>query len=240
MATTVHRLYPLPNEEDSVYEEFVKLQQLVLPALDNDVHALFEAINGLAPLEHTHEIGEVEGLTEALAGKMPASTTFALSDLTDVVGVTEAPDSYLPVKSGSQVVFVSPSAAIPDGALSVAKVSGLGTALTAISDELATKAADDHTHALNDLTDVDTATTPPVTGQGLVFNGTLYVPGPAGGGMFVGNNGVVGNRSGDVFRVNDAALTADVTIPAGKNASATGPLSTGAFTLRVEGTLKVI
>jgi hypothetical protein len=78
---------------------------------------------------------------------------------------------------------------------------------------------------LDDLTDVDLVTTPPTTGDGLVYNGTNFVPGAAGGGMFRGNNGTVGSRVGDIIRVNAQTLTADVTIAATENASATGPLA---------------
>jgi hypothetical protein len=66
--------------------------------------------------------------------------------------------------------------------------------------------------------------TPPSTGDGLVFDGTTWGAGPAGGGMFKGNNGTVGSRSGDIFRVNVQLLDANTTIAATENASATGPL----------------
>lgn len=80
--------------------------------------------------------------------------------------------------------------------------------------------------SIDDLADVDLTTTPPSNGDGFVWDDALekWVPGPAGGGMFKGNNGTVGSRSGDIFRVNANLLTEDVTITAGTNASATGPL----------------
>lgn len=95
---------------------------------------------------------------------------------------------------------------------------------------------------LSDLTDID-FTTPPTTGQGLVWNGTDFIPGAAGGGLFKGNLGTTGNRAGDIFRINAKSLTQNVTISSTENASATGPLevATG-FTLEVEtgGTLVII
>lgn len=95
---------------------------------------------------------------------------------------------------------------------------------------------------LSDLTDID-FTTPPAAGQGLVWNGTDFIPGAAGGGLFKGNLGTTGNRAGDIFRVNAKTLTMNVTIGATENASATGPLevATG-ITLEIAtgGTLVVL
>lgn len=96
---------------------------------------------------------------------------------------------------------------------------------------------------LDKLPDVDLTTTPPAVGNGLVWDGTKYVPGPAGGGMFRGNNGTVGNRSGDIFRVGAQTLTADVTIAGTENAQATGPLTiqTGVtLTVASGGTLVIL
>lgn len=77
--------------------------------------------------------------------------------------------------------------------------------------------------ALGDLADVDT--TGATSGDGLVYNGSNWEPGPAGGGMFKGDNGTVGSRAGDIFRVNEQELNTNVTISATENASATGPLA---------------
>jgi len=54
---------------------------------------------------------------------------------------------------------------------------------------------------------------------------TFEVADVSGGGMFKGDNGTVGYRPGDIFRVNDQVLNADVTINADENASCTGPLT---------------
>ena len=62
-----------------------------------------------------------------------------------------------------------------------------------------------------------------------------------GAGYFKGDNGTVGSSAGDIFRVNEAALDANVTISATENASATGPLTiSNSYTLTVEGTLVII
>lgn len=96
---------------------------------------------------------------------------------------------------------------------------------------------------IDDLADVDMATTPPAPGDGFVWDGAKWVPGPAGGGMFKGNNGTVGSRKGDLFRINAKSLTVNTTIAADENASVTGPLeiATG-ITLEVAtgGTLVIL
>ena len=51
---------------------------------------------------------------------------------------------------------------------------------------------------LNDLTDVDTATTAPSSGDALVFNGSLWVPGEAGGGDVQTVNSVSPDANGNV------------------------------------------
>jgi len=63
----------------------------------------------------------------------------------------------------------------------------------------------------------------------------------AGAGYFKGDNGTVGSSAGDIFRINEAALDADVTITSTENGSATGPLTVSSgITLTVEGTLVII
>ena len=57
---------------------------------------------------------------------------------------------------------------------------------------------------------------------------TFELAGPAGAGLFKGNNGETGdatNGAGDIFRVNGKTLSVSTTIDADENASATGPLT---------------
>ena len=54
---------------------------------------------------------------------------------------------------------------------------------------------------------------------------TFEVANVSGGGMFKGDNGTVGSRAGDIFRVNEQTLNSDVTIDADENASAAGPIT---------------
>ena len=65
----------------------------------------------------------------------------------------------------------------------------------------------------------------------------------SGGGMFKGDNGTVGSRSGDIFRVNEQTLNTSTTIDADENASATGPLAiaTGVtLTVTAGGNLSIV
>ena len=65
--------------------------------------------------------------------------------------------------------------------------------------------------------------------------------GGGGGGYYKGDNGTTGSSAGDIFRINELALDANVTITATENASATGPLTvSSSYTLTVEGTLVII
>jgi hypothetical protein len=92
---------------------------------------------------------------------------------------------------------------------------------------------------IGDLSDVTIST--PTNGQALTYNGSIWVNGSGGGGLFRGDNGTTGSSAGDIFRVNAATLTENEEIETGENASCTGPLSIAATkTLTVAGTLVVI
>lgn len=62
-----------------------------------------------------------------------------------------------------------------------------------------------------------------ITSNGLFVNGAAFV---SGGGYYKGNLGAVGNANNvsSLFRINANTMTADITIAAGENAQATGPL----------------
>ena len=72
---------------------------------------------------------------------------------------------------------------------------------------------------------------------------TFEVANVSGGGMFKGDNGTVGSRAGDIFRINEQTLNSNVTIDADENASATGPLAiaTGVtLTVTTGGNLSIV
>ena len=68
-----------------------------------------------------------------------------------------------------------------------------------------------------------------------------YVDDSAKGGMFIGNNGIIGIGIDDIFRVNAQSLNVDVTIGSDQNASCTGPLAIAdGVVVTVSGNLTVI
>jgi hypothetical protein len=73
---------------------------------------------------------------------------------------------------------------------------------------------------------------------------TFEVAGPAGAGLFKGENGTTGdlaNGAGDIFRINEQTLNTSTTIDSDENASCTGPLTVASgVTLTVNGNLAVI
>lgn len=70
---------------------------------------------------------------------------------------------------------------------------------------------------------------------------TFEVANVSGGGMFKGDNGTVGSRAGDIFRINEQTLNTNTTIGSAENSSCTGPLTVASgVTLTVNGNLTVI
>ncbi|MGB3026862.1 hypothetical protein [Paradevosia shaoguanensis] len=129
MANTQYRNYPLPDVTRTIAEEFFALQEQTLVMIDTDIHGLMEAITTLAPIEHGHEIGEIVGLVDALASKMPANKTFKVADLADVVGANEASDRYVLVKVGEQWIAQSALSALSEHRHELDDINGLADAL---------------------------------------------------------------------------------------------------------------
>ena len=70
---------------------------------------------------------------------------------------------------------------------------------------------------------------------------TFEVANVSGGGMFKGDNGTVGSRAGDIFRINEQTLNTNTTIDADENASCAGPLTIASgVILTVSGNLTVV
>ena len=75
----------------------------------------------------------------------------------------------------------------------------------------------------------------------VVAYSTFEVANVSGGGMFKGDNGTVGSRAGDIFRINEQTLNTNTTIGSAENSSCTGPLTVASgVTLTVNGNLTVI
>ena len=94
--------------------------------------------------------------------------------------------------------------------------------------------------------DIHLNTSTATTDQVLSWTGSDYDWVTAGGGLFKGENGTVGDPTtgaGDIFRVNEQTLNTSTTIDADENASATGPLAiaTGVtLTVTAGGNLSIV
>lgn len=101
---TEHFGIPKPNPENDVAVDVIKLQE-AFDILDAALFTLQQALAAKAASSHGHEISGIEGLADALAGKMAASKTFALADLTDVDGAAEAINNYVLTKIDGVFAF---------------------------------------------------------------------------------------------------------------------------------------
>jgi hypothetical protein len=125
MADTEHFEIPKPRETDNIDAEMRRLQA-AWDIVDGILNTFLQAINGKAPTNHSHAIDQVTGLAAALAGKMSSSKTFSLAELTDVVGYTDAPQGYVPVKNADgKVAFLSAAAAIGNHQHATTDIVGL-------------------------------------------------------------------------------------------------------------------
>lgn len=80
-------------------------------------------------------------------------------------------------------------------------------------------------------------------GEAEIYDGTAFTAVGAGGGLFKGENGIVGSSAGDIFRINEQTLNTNVTIDADENASATGPLAIASgvtLTVTTGGNLSIV
>ncbi len=130
MADTLNRDYPRPDPSRTIAEEFPVSDQ-ALVAIDEDVHALFQAILGLALAEHTHALANITGLLDALAGKADTGHDHSLDDLSDVSGAAAAANGYVLVKSGSGWIPGSPASVIGSHEHAITDVQNLAAALAA-------------------------------------------------------------------------------------------------------------
>jgi hypothetical protein len=84
------------------------------------------------------------------------------------------------------------------------------------------------------------------TDQVLSWTGSDYDWVTAGGGLFKGENGTVGDPTtgaGDIFRINEQTLNTSTTIEADESASATGPLTVASgvtLTVTTGGNLSIV
>lgn len=111
MANTTNRGIPKPVDTNFVSHD-VALLQAAFDKVDGDLHDLFVALNGVAPVSHSHTIAGVSGLQAALDAKAPVNHTHTLAQLTDVAGADAAAVGYLLVKAASGWSVQSVSATV--------------------------------------------------------------------------------------------------------------------------------
>ncbi len=141
MAVTEHLGLELPDVAKNIDEEFYNFQLMVLPKIDQAIRLLSEALAQKALADHDHGIDGIEGLRNALDGKLAADVHFTLAGLSDVEGVDEAPDGYILVKVGTKMIAQAALAALGDHEHPISKVLGLENALGDIVEALTEKAA---------------------------------------------------------------------------------------------------
>jgi hypothetical protein len=195
----------------------------VVPDGARRVHQIVDWANGEgtkpAAGDYLGEEGPVSDIAEATDIRGPAGGALAPEDFASQAEAEEGTDNervMTPLRTAQHV-----DARIGTEPLALVALDEDGK-LPAVSGEHLT----DVPRALGELSDVDLST-PPSDGDGVVWDADAekFKPGPAGGGMFKGDNGTVGNRKGDIFRVSEQQLDADVTIATGENAYAPGPLT---------------
>lgn len=146
MDTTPNLNLPIPNADavpaTKISEEFPRLADALI-MLDAIIFALQGVVAGKAESDHTQAISTITGLTEALAAKMPANTTFSLDSLTDVQGATDALVNYVLVKKASGQWEPSTAlAALGIHNHAISEVVGLTEQLLSILDDIDQLSAD--------------------------------------------------------------------------------------------------
>ena len=88
-ALTEHYGIPKVNPAHDVKDDVIPLG-IAFDMVDLVLFTLAQGLLTKAATDHDHAMGDVTGLIDALAGKMAATRTFELAELTDVVGADDA------------------------------------------------------------------------------------------------------------------------------------------------------
>lgn len=83
MANTPNRNYPLPDPENKLKDDVLRLIS-ALELVDTDMAALFADLAAKAGILHTHGIGDITGLATALSNKLDVGYQGTLAGLSDV------------------------------------------------------------------------------------------------------------------------------------------------------------
>lgn len=167
------------------------------------INGLEQDILNRSLIGHTHLISSVTGLQTALDGKSNVGHTHSLATLSDVDTTTSAPATgNALVWSGTrwvpgEVAATSVISAIPPLGVDIATGEGgvstwivsmppasiendgymTGQQAYALQDLGLRVSGLEQSRSINDLSDVDTETSAPASGNALVFNGSQWVPG---------------------------------------------------------------
>lgn len=130
--------WPKPDTEKDIDQEFYRLRDVTLDAIDAALKSVQTLAEGKANQSHEHPMSQIQGLIDALNGKMAANRTFTLDDLGDVQGAAIAATNYVLVKSSSGPwVASSALAALGQHGHTTAEITGLTAALAAKADAAA-------------------------------------------------------------------------------------------------------
>ncbi len=199
MANTEHFEIPKPRETDNIDAEMRRLQA-AWDIVDGILNTFLQAINGKAPTNHSHGMEQVTGLATALAGKMASNKTFSLAELTDVVGYTDAPQGYVPVKNADgKIAFLSAAAAIGNHQHQTGDIVGLAALIQSAIDSIVAGAPPD----LNTLLEVANALAKRVrvdTTQDITEAEKGNARANIGGGVLSGFRNKVINPSFDIWQ----------------------------------------
>lgn len=134
-SSTANYSFPKPDTDKNIDEEFYRFRDETLDLIDGAIKSVQTMAEGKAAQVHTHPMSQIQGLIDALNGKMAANRSFTLDDLGDVTGAADAPINYVLVKSvNGRWVASSALAALGQHGHTMAEITGLIAALNAKAD----------------------------------------------------------------------------------------------------------
>lgn len=179
MSNTPNFGLPRPVEDANVDDEFRRLQD-AWDLLDAILTVFQVGIAGKSSLGHVHTISQINGLAAELAKKMDAGKSFAIGDLSDVVGAAQAALGYVLAKSANGFTFQSAASLLGAHQHKVNEIVGLAEELLdlgrAVSEKAATTRVNELQSALNELA-IAAAGVPIGTIIDVYGNGTTTPPG---------------------------------------------------------------
>jgi Phage tail repeat like len=149
---TTNRSYQKPDPLNDLDVDVLRLAA-ALDAIDVDMEAALDALAGKAPTVHVHVIADVTGLQDALDGKAVSAHTHTFDQLTDVNVAAAAAGMFLRFVAGEWIGVSFDASMIASGTINQARLPAhLDTSALA-----AAYAAATHTHAISNVTGLQTA-----------------------------------------------------------------------------------